>query len=123
MSLNEYGESNIQGIFLTETGKAGRRGFNTTNKSKIAACAKFKTLVESKKMKVNSRSLIGEMKSFIAHGGSYAAKIGDTDDLVMASLLAVRMMQQLGDYHYDLEEQIRDHDEIVQPLPFYAVLA
>jgi hypothetical protein len=123
VSLNEYGESNIQGIFLTETGKAGRRGFNTTNKSKIAACAKFKTLVESKKMKVNSRSLIGEMKSFIAHGGSYAAKIGDTDDLVMASLLAVRMMQQLGDYHYDLEEQIRDHDEIVQPLPFYAVLA
>ena len=123
VSLNEYGESNIQGIFLTEVGKVGRRGFNTTNKSKLAACAKFKTLVESKKMKVNSRSLIGEMKSFIAHGGSYAAKIGDTDDLIMASLLAVRMLQQLSDYHYDLEEQIRDHDEIIQPLPFYAVLA
>ncbi len=123
VSLNEYGESNLQGIFLTEVGKAGRRGFNTTNKSKLAACAKFKTLVESKKMKVNSRSLIGEMKSFIAHGGSYAAKIGDTDDLIMASLLAVRMMQQLSDYHFDLENQIRDHDEIIQPLPFYAVLA
>ena len=123
VSLNEYGEGNIQGIFLTEVGKAGRRGFNTTNKSKLATCAKFKTLVESRKMKINSRSLIGELKSFIAHGGSYAAKIGDTDDLIMASLLAVRMMQQLGDYHYDLEEQIRDHDEIIQPLPFYAVLA
>jgi hypothetical protein len=123
VSLNEYGESNIQGIFLTESGKSSRRGFNTTNKSKLAACAKFKTLVESKKMKVNSRSLIGEMKSFIAHGGSYAAKVGDTDDLIMASLLAVRMLQQLSDYHYDLEEQIRDHDETIQPLPFYAVLA
>jgi hypothetical protein len=123
VSLNEYGEGNIQGIFLTEVGKAGRRGFNTTNKSKLAACAKFKTLVESKKMCVNSRSLIGEMKSFIAHGGSYAAKIGDTDDLIMSSLLAVRMMQQLSDYHYDLENQIRDHDEMIQPLPFFAVLA
>jgi hypothetical protein len=121
VSLNEYGESNIPGIFLSEPGKK-RKGFNTTNKSKLAACAKFKTLVESKKMKVNSRSLITEMKAFIAAGGSYQAKIGDTDDLIMSSLLAVRMMQQLGDYHYDLESQIKDHDEVIAPLPFFAVI-
>jgi hypothetical protein len=42
--------------------------------------------------------------------------------LVMASLLIVRMLQQLSDFHYDLETQIRDHDEIIAPLPFYAVL-
>jgi hypothetical protein len=123
VSLHEYGESNIPGIFLSEVGKPGRRGFNTTNKSKLAACAKFKTLVESKKMKVNSRSLITEMKAFVAHGGSYAAKIGDTDDLIMSSLLAVRMMQQLGDYHFELESQIRDHDEFIAPLPFFAVIS
>lgn len=123
ISLNEYGESNIQGIFLSETTKSGRRGFNTTNKNKLAACAKFKTLIESKKMKLHSRSLIGELKSFVASAGSYAAKIGDTDDLVMASLLAVRMMQHLSDFHFDLESQIRDHDEFIAPLPFYAVLA
>lgn len=123
VSLGEYGESNIQGVFLTEAGKAGRRGFNTTNKSKLASCAKFKTLIESKKMQVKSRSLVSEMKAFIAHGGSYAAKIGETDDLIMSTLLAIRMMQQLSDYHFDLETQIRDHDEIIQPLPFYAVLA
>jgi hypothetical protein len=121
VSLNEYGESNIPGIFISEVGK-GRRGFNTTNKSKLASCAKFKTLVESKKMTVNSRSLISEMKAFVAHGGSYAAKIGDTDDLIMASLLVTRMLQQLSDYHYDLENQIRDHDDIIMPLPFYAVM-
>ena len=121
VSLNEYGESNIPGIFISETGK-GRRGFNTTNKSKLASCAKFKTLVESKKMTINSRSLISELKAFVAHGGSYAAKIGDTDDLIMASLLVTRMLQQLSDYHFDLETQIRDHDEFVAPLPFFAVM-
>jgi hypothetical protein len=121
ISLAEYGESNIPGNFLSEQGKK-RRGYNTTQKTKLAACAKFKTLVESKKMKLYSKSLISELKSFVASGGSYAAKIGDTDDLVMASLLTVRMLQTLSDYHYNLEEQIRDHDEIIVPLPFFAVL-
>jgi hypothetical protein len=122
VSLNEYGESNIPGIFISEAGK-GRKGFNTTNKSKLTSCAKFKTLVESKKMTINSRSLISELKAFVAHGGSYAAKIGDTDDLIMASLLVTRMLQQLGDYHFDLENQIRDHDEMIAPLPFFAVIS
>jgi hypothetical protein len=120
VSLNEYGESNIPGIFISEAGK-GKRGFTTTNKPKLAACAKFKTLLESKKMTIYSRSLISELKAFVASGGSYAAKIGDTDDLVMSSLLAVRMMTQLADYHGDLESQMRDHDEIIMPLPFFAV--
>ena len=121
ISLAEYGEANIPGLFLSEPGKK-RKGFNTTQKSKLAACAKFKTLIESKKMKLHSKSLVTELKSFVAAGGSYQAKIGDTDDLVMASLLTVRMLQTLSDYHYNLEEQIRDHDEIIQPLPFFAVL-
>jgi len=74
-------------------------------------------------MKLHSRSLISELKSFVASGGSYAAKVGDTDDLVMATLLIVRMLQQLTDFHYDLGNQMRDHDEIIQPLPFFAVLS
>jgi hypothetical protein len=121
ISINEYGESNIPGIFISEPGKK-RKGFNTTHKSKLAACAKFKTLLESKKMTVNSHSLVSELKSFIAHGGSYAAKIGDTDDLVMAGLLIVRIIQQLGEYHSDLDNYIRDHDEYIEPLPFFAIL-
>ena len=121
VSLNEFGESNIPGIFISEPGKK-RKGFNTSQKPKLAACAKFKTLLESGKMTIYSRSLISELKAFVASGGSYAAKIGDTDDLVMASLLSVRIMQQLSDYHGDIENHIRDHDEIIQPLPFFAVL-
>jgi hypothetical protein len=121
ISLNEYGESNIPGLFLSERGKK-RKGFNTTHKVKLTACAKLKTLIESKKLTINSKSLISELKSFIAVGGSYQAKIGETDDLVMASLLVVRMMQELSDYHTNLEEQIRDHEEYIQPLPFFAVI-
>jgi len=122
ISLAEYGETNIPGIFLSEPGKK-RRGYNTTQKSKLTACAKFKTLLESKKMKIHSKSLISELKTFVASGGSYAAKIGDTDDLIMASLLTIRMLQSLSDYYLDLGEQIRDHDEYIQPLPFFAVLS
>jgi cell division protein ZapA (FtsZ GTPase activity inhibitor) len=122
ISLAEYGESNIPGIFLSERGKK-RKGFNTTHKVKITACAKFKTLVETRKMKIRSKSLVSELKSFIANAGSYAAKIGETDDLVMATLLTVRMLQELSDYHTTLEEQIRDHDEYIQPLPFFAVIS
>jgi hypothetical protein len=120
VALANYGESNIPGTFVSEPGKK-RKGFNTTNKTKLAACSKFKTLVESGKFKIHSRSLISELKSFIASGPSYAAKIGDTDDLVMAALLAVRIIQQLGEYHVDLENQISDYEELIMPLPFYAV--
>jgi len=122
VSLNEYGENNIPGIFISEPGKK-RKGFNTTNKSKLTACAKFKTLLESKKLTVNSRSLISELKAFVAHAGSYAAKVGDTDDLIMASLLSVRMIQELGSYHFELDSYVKDHEEFIAPLPFFAVLS
>jgi hypothetical protein len=123
ISLAEYGEHNIKGIMLTEsTGSRKRKGFTTTNKSKLAACAKFKHLLESKKLKINSKSLISELKAFVANSGSYMAKIGETDDLVMASLLVVRMFMELGDFHLELENQIRDYEEFLPPLPFYAVV-
>jgi hypothetical protein len=122
VSLNEYGENNIPGTFISEPGKK-RKGFNTTQKSKLTACAKFKTLIESKKLTINSRSLVSELKAFVAHAGSYAAKIGDHDDLVMASLLSIRMIQELGSYHFELDSYVRDHEEFVAPLPFFAVLS
>ena len=122
ISLAEFGESNIPGIFCSESGKK-RKGFNTSHKIKLTACAKFKTLLETKKMKVHSRSLISELKTFVALGGSYSAKVGETDDLVMASLLAVRIMQQVSDFHFDIDNHMRDHEEMIQPLPFFAVLS
>jgi hypothetical protein len=107
---------------ITESGVKKRKGFNTTHKSKLAACAKFKHLVETKKMKINSKALVSELKTFVALGGSYSAKVGETDDLVMSTLLVVRMMQQLSSFLLDVENQIKDFDEFLPPLPFFAVL-
>lgn len=128
ISLFEYGEENIKGYMLSETKSAGntrryRRGFNTTHKSKLAACSKFKNLLESGKLKLYSANLISELKTFIAHGGSYAAKIGETDDLVMASLLIIRMLQHLQDYNVDLDSHIRDHSEVIEPFPFIMTMS
>ena len=123
VAIEEIGEENIRGYFLTEAGKAGfnrkRKGFTTTNKSKLAACAKFKNMVEYKKMVINSSNLISELKNFVASGGSFAAKSGETDDLVMGMLLAVRMIQHLQNYDASLDSQLRDDlDQIIAPMPF-----
>lgn len=126
-SVAEIGEENIPGLFLTEpkshgNSRAYRRGFNTTHKSKISICAKFKTLVETDKVKINSKLLLSEMKGFIATGNSYAAKAGDTDDLVMSTLLVMRMAQVVADYNPELETAIRDANDFdVDPMPFVMI--
>jgi hypothetical protein len=127
ISIAEYGEENIQGYFLSEiggtSGRRYRKGFNTAHKSKLAACSKFKNLIESRRMTINSRPLISELKTFVAHGLSYAAKPGETDDLVMSTLLAVRMLQTLQNYHSDLNTQIKDHtDMLIEPMPFISIM-
>jgi hypothetical protein len=126
ISIAEYGEENIQGYFLSEpgggSGRRYRKGFNTTHKPKLAACAKLKNLLETGRMTIHSASLISELKTFVAHGTSYAAKPGETDDLVMATVLAIRMMQILQSYHSELDTQLRDHaDNTIEPMPFVAM--
>ena len=129
ISISEYGEENIKGYFLSDNtvttagGRRYRKGFNTTNKTKIGACNKLKVLIESGRMKVNSRPLVSELKTFVAHGTSYAAKPGETDDLVMATILAIRMMQTLQSYHTEMDQQLRDHgDVVIEPMPFIAMI-
>lgn len=129
ISIAEYGEENIPGYFLSDNSVVGtngrriRKGFNTTNKAKITACNKFKILVESGRMKIYSKPLISELKNFVAAGSSYAAKPGETDDLVMSSLLACRMLMLLQTYHADLNNHIKDHtDNIIEPFPFISIM-
>ncbi len=122
ISIAEFGEENICGYFLSEPSSSTRRyrkGFNTTHKPKLAACAKLKNLIETNRMTVHSRGLVSELKTFIALGTSFQAKSGETDDLVMSTLLIVRMLQLLQEYHKDLDDHMRDHNEsLIEPLPF-----
>jgi hypothetical protein len=127
ISIAEFGEENIQGYFLSDPDapkiRRFRKGYNTTHKNKIAACSKLKNLIETGRMEINSHGLISELKTFVASGLSYAAKIGETDDLVMSTILAVRMLQTLQNYHMELDAQMKDHgDIIIEPMPFISVL-
>jgi hypothetical protein len=124
VSIEEFGEQNIKGVFLSEPSRAGnnrryRKGFTTTNKSKLSACSKFKNLIETRKLHIASKSLISELKTFVASGSGYAAKIGETDDLVMSMLLAIRMATFLREFDPNLDEHLKDSSEdMLMPMPF-----
>lgn len=124
ISISEIGEENIKGIFLSEPkhtggGKRYRKGFNTTSRSKLSACAKLKNLIESKRMTITSKPLISELKTFVRTGTTIAAKPGETDDLVMSLILIVRMAQLLQNYDATLDSAMRDGlDDFIEPMPF-----
>ena len=125
--IEQIGEENIRGVFLSEPSKVGnsrryRKGFNTTNKAKITACAKFKSYVENRKLHIASKNLISELKNFVASGVGFAAKPGETDDLVMSTLLIIRMMQVIQGFDANLDEQMRDNlDDYIEPMPFIMI--
>jgi hypothetical protein len=124
--IAEMGEDNIPGTFISQSKRAGatkayRKGFTTTNKSKLAACSKFKTWIESDKMEIASKPLLRETKTFIARGNSYSAKDGETDDLVMAALLVVRIAQEVAQYDETTYNELKDSfsdEEDLAPMPF-----
>ena len=124
--VQEYGEENFPGTFLSESKKHGntrahRRGFTTTHKSKLSACAKLKHWVETDKVEIASKNLLRELKTFVARGNSYAAKEGETDDLVMALVLVVRMAQEIVNYEEAAFEYLSDSlddDDFIEPMPF-----
>jgi len=122
--INEMGEENIPGTFISEPRKGNRgyrKGFTTTNKSKLAACSKFKNWVESDKMEIASKALLRETKTFIARGAAYSAKDGETDDLVMSALLVVRVAQQVAQYDETTYNELKDSfsdEENIAPMPF-----
>jgi len=129
--IRETGEEYFPGTMLHEpkTGEGKRRrGFTTTNRSKLEACAKLKTLIESEKLTISSKNLISELKTFIAKGNSYEGRSGCTDDLVSATLLAVRMLQvvaawddncaaKLSSTILDGDEGYEDDDDYEAPMP------
>jgi hypothetical protein len=124
ISISEIGEENIRGIFLSEPKMAGggrryRKGFNTNSRTKLSACAKLKNLIETKRMRVCSKPLISELKTFVSTGTSFAAKPGETDDLVMALVLIVRMAMLLQSFDSQLDSAMSDTmDDIIEPMPF-----
>ena len=125
--INDFGEENIPGMFVSEPIRKGhvrkfRKGFNTTHGSKVTACSRLKTMVENDKMILHSKPMISELKNYVATGSSYNAKLGQTDDLISATLLALRMMDVLKDWDpriYDTFNQSDQHGDYVEPMPIF----
>lgn len=124
--IEELGEENIPGTFVSQpknssSNRRYRKGFTTTNRSKLSACSKLKTWVEGNKIKIRSNALLRELKTFVARGNSFSAKDGETDDLVMALLLVVRISQQVAQYDEATYNELKDtfdDDEDLSPMPF-----
>lgn len=94
---NEVGEDEFFGTFMREKKKRNnvrvRGGFFTDHTAKMSACSRFKVWFEQSKMRVYSKPLLAELKGFVRSGRTYKARSGDTDDIVMATLLVVRMVE------------------------------
>ena len=123
--INDIGEENFHGLFLSEPIRKGhvrryRKGFNTTHKTKITACSSLKNALERDKMIIHSKPLISELKTFVAHGVGYGAKTGEHDDLVSATLLVVRMATQLANWDPKIYEKMTERlTEDQYPMPIF----
>jgi hypothetical protein len=127
IAIEALGEESFAGLFLSEPVKRGhvrrfRKGFNTTHNSKISACAKLKQMIETKKLKIRSKSFISELKTYVGEGVTFKAKAGHTDDLVSSMLLAVRMIMTLQEWDPTVYDKMRDQDGLEAhdlPMPIY----
>lgn len=129
--IRDTGEENFAGTMLHDPknrlqGRTGRRaGFVTTNKSKLECCAKLKFLIESNKMKLNSKGLLSELKVFVSRANTFEARIGQTDDLIMALILVVRMLEYISSWdeksHDAINSNVLDPNDVGydQPMPMY----
>lgn len=125
--IEDFGEENFPGIFVSEKISRGstkkfRKGLNTTVKNKLFSCSKLKSLIERKLMKIYSKHLIRELKYFESSGMTYKAKQGETDDLVSATLLCIRIIDIISGWEENIseviKEKINDNEENEEPLPF-----
>lgn len=123
--IQNIGEDQFPGLFLSEPIRKGhvrkfRKGFNTTHKNKISACSQLKHMIETNRMKIHSKPLISELKTFVAHGVGFGAKSGEKDDLVSATLLIIRMASILADWDPKIYETMTDKlTEEQMPMPIF----
>jgi hypothetical protein len=74
-------------------------------------------------MKLYSKPLISELKSYVASGITFKAKEGDWDDLVSACLLIVRMSEILADWDSRVFDSYSTSDGVDEdfepPMPIF----
>jgi hypothetical protein len=105
---------------------AMKHGVFTSGKTKILYALQLKTLIEktTNGLKLKSKELITELKSFVAKGNGYEAKTGSTDDSVMATIGIIRLLKRLSEYNEEAFHQVNEYvdpdaslDESGEPMP------
>lgn len=123
--VEHTGEERFPGYLVSDKRKAGSKNVQKgmfTSRGKAAECARLKSLIESDRMKINSRNLVRELKFFIATDNTFKAKQGEHDDLVSATLLVVRLLDLVMRWEDKSTNDLREHiddEEIMQidPMP------
>ena len=83
-------------IFMSEEGK-DTLGYNSNVKTKNKSLIAFKEMFERGQLKINSPILIKELKTLVRKENTFKAQIGSTDDCVFASLIVIRMVEDMAD--------------------------
>jgi hypothetical protein len=101
--IRETGEEKFPGMFCSEPKRApgprkSRKGFHTTNRNKVETCLEVKRWIESSKLKIKSKNLVRELKTFVSRGNSFSAKPGETDDLVMSMIINARLIKYVATF-------------------------
>lgn len=94
--------------FVSEAGQR-RKGMTTTGKSKIKGCLALKEMIERNSVKLRSEALVYELKNFVRKGGSYAAKVNATDDLIMATVIVVRLLEEISSFDQEAYDKLYAH--------------
>ena len=67
------------------------------------------------KLKIKSKNLISELKTFVSRGNSFSAKPGETDDLVMSMIINARLIKYVATFDegvYDsVTTNLSDYDD------------
>lgn len=128
--IEDTGEERFPGSLVTERRRRGtsntkrvRKGLNTNSRNRLSAFSRMKTLIETNRMTVNSHAMVKELKNFITSGATFRAKPGEHDDLIMATVLVVRMIDIVlawGTQAGELRDYIGDDEfggDEIQPMP------
>lgn len=106
LALMETDEDPIlEAEFISEEGQ-NRKGMTTTGKSKMKGCLSLKEMLERSTLHIRSNVLLRELKTFGRKAGSYAAASGSTDDLVMATVLVIRMLNEIASYDQEAYDRL-----------------
>lgn len=81
------------GTLINQLGNK-RIGWTTLKRNKSSACAMLKDKIEHGVMKINSRMYVQQLSNYTLQEVNYAAKEGNHDDLISASLLQLMLYQQ-----------------------------